>query len=135
MDYTDVKGHWYWGPPGTGKSHKARADYPNSYLKSQNKWWDGYQGQPTVIIDDLDTDCLAHHLKIWADKYSCSGEVKGGTVPLQHTALIVTSNYAIEQLFKDEIMAAAIRRRFKVTHFTAPFGGLGGPPPLNKEGF
>lgn len=78
-------------------------------------------GQSSVIIDDLDTDCLAHYLKIWADKYACTGEVKGGTVPLQHETLIVTSNYEIEQLFKDPIMAAAIRRRFKVIHMDQPF--------------
>jgi len=41
-DFTTVKGLWYWGPPGTGKSHKARADNPGAFLKSQNKWWDGY---------------------------------------------------------------------------------------------
>jgi len=69
-----------------------------------------------VIIDDLDTDCLAHYLKIWADKYSCTGEIKGGTIPLLHESLIVTSNYSIDELFKDDNMALAIRRRFKVIH-------------------
>jgi len=104
-----------------GKSHKARADNPGAYLKAQNKWWDGYTGQKSVIIDDMDTDCLGHYLKIWSDKYACSGEVKGGTVPLNFDTLTVTSNYSIEALFKDELMAAAIRRRMKVIHMTDPF--------------
>ena len=121
MDHTDVKGTWIYGPPGTGKSHKARADYPDAYLKAQNKWWDGYTGQSAVILDDLDHDALGHHLKIWLDKYACTGEIKGSTVPLQHTAMIITSNYSIEDLFKDPVMAAAIRRRCKVIHMDNPF--------------
>lgn len=93
-----VRGVWYWGPPGTGKSHTARANFPEAYLKAQNKWFDGYQAQKSIIIDDFDKGgiCLGHHLKIWADKYACNGEVKGGHVPLQHETLVVTSNYSIE---------------------------------------
>jgi len=38
----DVRGVWFYGKPGVGKSHRARAEYPNAFLKSQSKWWDGY---------------------------------------------------------------------------------------------
>lgn len=49
----------------------------------------------------MDTSVLGHYLKIWADHYSCSGEVKGGTIPLFHKKLIITSNYSIGELFKE----------------------------------
>jgi hypothetical protein len=42
---------------------------------------------------------LGHYLKIWADKYPCTGEIKGATVQLKHHRFIVTSNKDIDDLF------------------------------------
>lgn len=50
-----VRGLWYYGAPGTGKSHSAINDLAKpQYRKSQNKWFDGYKGEPVIILDDLD---------------------------------------------------------------------------------
>ncbi len=72
------------------------------------------QRREVILLDDMDEDFLAHHLKIWTDKYSCTGEIKGGTVKLQHKWFIVTSNQEIDELFisKPEVMVKAIQRRF-----------------------
>lgn len=115
----DVRGLWIWGDPGTGKTRHVWATYPGLYEKAQNKWFDGYTGEETILLDDLDTNILGHYLKRWMDRYPVKGEVKGGTIQLQHKLFVVTSNYSIEQLFNDPILAAAVRRRCKVIHFAS----------------
>lgn len=65
----------------------------------------------------MDTDALGHHLKIWADKYACTGETKGGHINLNHRVIIVTSNYSIDHIFKDPAMREAIKTRFKEVEF------------------
>lgn len=123
-EHDTVRGIWIYGPPGTGKSHMARNNYPGPvYIKPQNKWFDGYAGEPTILLDDFDCGKpLGHYLKIWSDKWSCQGEIKGGTVQLQHRHFIVTSNYSIEEMFSgDEPMIQAITRRFDIIFKERPY--------------
>lgn len=112
-----TRGIWVHGKPGTGKTHFARNFDPGYFTKAQNKWFDGYTGQKTIVLDDLDKFgiCLGHYLKIWADKWPCTGEVKGGTINLKHETFIVTSNYTPDDLWPDdEEMRLAIKRRFQM---------------------
>ena len=115
-----VRGHWFHGEPGTGKTFTARLENPDAYLKEQNKWWDNYAGQDVVILDDFDNmgSCLGHHLKLWLDAYPLRGEIKHGTVALQYTKFIITSNYLPEQIWpNDPVLCQAIRRRCQFREF------------------
>lgn len=118
-DADGTTGMWYWGDAGTGKSRTAREQYPEAYLKMANKWWDGYQGEDAVIIDDVDKNhaCLGHHLKIWMDRYAFLGETKGGAIKIRPKVIIVTSQYRISEIWSDKETQDALYRRCLVKPF------------------
>lgn len=111
---------WIWGLAGSGKSWHARKLGGDSlYSKPINKWWDAYQNESTVIVDDVGKDhkFLGHFLKIWGDIYAFIAEEKGGSQWIRPQHIIVTSQYPIESIWEDEETQAALNRRFKVINF------------------
>lgn len=124
-EHDTVRGYWIWGVSGAGKSHYVMNRFTDIFKKPQNKWFDGYVGQSTIYMEDYDCGkSLSHYMKIWTDKWSCSGEVKGGTVQLQHHHFVVTSNYSIEDMFGPDVeLVAAINRRCEKIYFGEVFKG------------
>ncbi len=112
----DVCGLWFHGKTGVGKSHQARSRYPGLYDKPINKWWDGYRGEDTILLDDVDRhhmSWLGPFLKRWSDKYSFPAEHKGTTVQIRPKRIIVTSQYVLDDLIEDAKLLSALKRRFK----------------------
>lgn len=109
---------WLYGKPGTGKSRFAFGFNPDStYAKMANKWWDGYNDQATIVLDDIGKDhrVLGYHIKRWTDRYPMINEVKGTAIPGIFEEFIITSNYRIEDIWSDDKeMVGALKRRFKV---------------------
>jgi len=116
----DIECFLYWGEPGTGKTRRAFEEAGDTvYVKTATtKWWDGYRGETSVIIDDFSGLIRADYLKTWLDRYPCSVEVKGGARPLNARKIWVTSNHPIEKWYENEVDAKAVRRRFSsIVHF------------------
>lgn len=73
----DVKSYLLWGPTGTGKTHGAIAKaeelglhyYIKSFDTAEVKWWDQYNGEEVLILDEFEGQIPLHHLKRLLDKY------------------------------------------------------------------
>lgn len=117
----EIAAWWFMGPSGSGKSRTARGENPGFYLKpSGTKWWDGYNFEDVVLLDDLGKkhDYMLEFLKNWADHYPFRAEVKQAhTGLIRPTTIIVTTQYHWDELTDDPELRAAIARRFKVRTF------------------
>jgi len=108
----------FWGKTGTGKTRKAYEEAKDiediPYWKDPtSKWWDGYQGQKCVIMDDFDGGIAISYLLRWMDRYPIDGEIKGGRVPLKYEYFYITSNKTVYEWYpkcKSDQNEALIRR-------------------------
>jgi hypothetical protein len=112
---------WLYGGTGSGKSlgarEKATADGLRFFVKEPNRWWDNYDGEEVVIVEDLDLQSAdqCRSLKIWADMYPFHGEVKlGHTKLIRPRRIVVTSNYSPADIWSREGDLNPILRRFRV---------------------
>lgn len=112
----DTINEWWVGSTGTGKSRLAWEKYGTiCYQKMLNKWWDGYDAQPVVIIEEWSpkNEVTASALKIWADRYPFTAQIKGGVLQkIRPTKIIVISNYRLVDCFPDSRDCEPIMRRF-----------------------
>jgi Circovirus replication-associated protein len=101
----ETKGIWYFGDTNTGKSHRAMGNLkPEDYYvwADDEDWWDGYEGQKTVVIDEFRGEIKFSRLLRLCDKWSASVR-RRGLIPLPFTSetLIVTSAMHPRDVFKN----------------------------------
>lgn len=116
----DLRHEWWYGQTGTGKSRKIWQDYPIHFQKQLNKWWDGYNDEEIVVVEEWSpkNECTGSMLKVWGDRYPFTAEIKGGTLlRIRPKKIIVTSNYTIEECFQSPQDSGPLKRRFKQIHF------------------
>ncbi len=112
----------FWGPSGTGKSHRAWDEAGNdAYSKDpRSKFWCGYDHQRHVVLDEFRGAIDISHLLRWLDKYPVSVEIKGSSRPLVAEKIWITSNLHPQDWYPDLDAATlqALLRRMQVTYFS-----------------
>lgn len=80
-----------------------------------NKWWEDYEGEENVLIDDIGPDCIgAQHIKRWCDKKQFRGEKKYSSVFIRPKKIVITSNYHPKEIWTNPNDYEAICDRVEV---------------------
>ena len=77
------------------------------------KFWDGYQGQKNVVIDEFRGTIGIHNMLRWLDRYPVIVEIKGSSVVLNAETIWITSNLHPSSWYPEldlETQAALLRR-------------------------
>ncbi len=96
----------YWGPPGVGKSTRAKheagddAFWLEKPTGSGSLWFDGYDGQEVVVIDEFYGWIARDTMQRLCDSTQLRVQVKGGFVPFLAKKIIITSNTQPEGWWK-----------------------------------
>jgi len=99
------------GPTGTGKSKHCIDEYPGAYWKSRDSWWDGYEAQETVILDEFYGWLPYDTLLRLCDRYPMSVEVKGGKTQFLAKTIVITTNKVPSKWYGPKVYFEALQRR------------------------
>lgn len=89
---------WFYGPSGSGKSTHAEELAPEAYWvcaeHGDKIWWDGYDGQDTIIFDDFRPTMMTYGdlLKLTNNCGRYRLAIKGGSDWLTSKRIIFTSD-------------------------------------------
>lgn len=120
--------HWFWGPSGTGKTRtaveQANANWPRYHMqKAASGWWQGYDAEPAVIIDEVRAGSALNFVELLAllDRYPHTVECKGSSRQFLAREIWLTSPYHPEHMYSrgDEELRQLLRRITEIRHFPA----------------
>lgn len=110
---------WIYGKSGTGKTRKVYDDNPSEdiFRPVSYKWWEGYDGQKTVLIDDIRRDfCKFHELLKLLDIYPFRVETKGGSRQVQFTKIYITAPYTPSNMWVNHVEEDLYQLNRRITH-------------------
>lgn len=98
---------FHFGPTNLGKTHYAihcnEGVKPEEvYIKPAGEWFDGYEGQEVILLDEFKGWLPFHQLLRLLDKYPMQIPVKGGFRPLVCRKVIITSNYLPKDWYSNQ---------------------------------
>lgn len=110
--------HVYWGKTGTGKTRFVMDQVMDDpfWIPGDYKWFDGYDGQPIVILDDYRGEYPLQLLLKLLDRYPMSVPVKGAFTNWCPRKVYITSNIHPREWYPqaDSFSVAAMFRRISL---------------------
>lgn len=112
----------HYGATGTGKTRTPYDLGAYKWEPSSPEWWDGYDGEDILLIDEFYGQLKPSRLLALLDGYQLRLPIKGGHTYAQWTKVYITSNVAPVEWFSDkvpnEVKLALKRRITKIVKFT-----------------
>lgn len=101
--WRDVSVTWLWGVAGCGKTRYVM-EMNNVYKCDDLRWWDGYEGEYILLIDDVDIDDFSARKKMLniLDGYRLRLETKGSHTYAKWGLVFITSNWDPSDLLLDK---------------------------------
>lgn len=115
-DFRTLRVSVFWGTAGSGKTKRAIDEGDDWWILNAPRqngalWFDGYEGESTLIIDDFYGWIKYYDLLRILDGYQLRLEIKGGFRYAKWTRVIVTSNKEWSQWYPNVGDLSALRRR------------------------
>ena len=107
----------HWGDAGTGKTRQPYEEGAYLFDDYENGWWDGYDGESVICLDDFYGGIKYAFLLRLLDGYQCRLKVKGGFTYARWSKVYITSNKEPKQWYSLGLTDALARRITKVIHF------------------
>lgn len=117
-EFREVEVEVLWGRTGTGKTREGMKQAGFKIEGSEMEWWDGYEGEQTILIDEYDSQVSLPRLLNILDGYQLRLPIKGGFTYARWTKVIITSNINPREWHpnaKEFHREALMRRLTKVT--------------------
>lgn len=96
----DVRVLYIHGTSGCGKTRSIHAAFPDAYWKPNGEWWDAYDGEQVVVLDDFYGDIQHALLLRVLDRYPLRVPFKGGFAPAHWTTVIISSNARLDDQYQ-----------------------------------
>jgi hypothetical protein len=119
-EFRDVQVIVHWGAAGTGKTRKPYEEGAYLFDDYENGWWDGYEGESVICLDEFYGGIKFNSLLRLLDGYQCRLKVKGGFTYAQWSKIYITSNVDPSSWYPnivDERKQALARRITQIIHF------------------
>ena len=118
--FRNVQVEIYVGEAGSGKTRKAIEEAGDDYYildQSERVWFDGYDYEKTLIIDDFYGWIKYGQLLRILDGHQYRCEIKGGFKYAAWTKVIITSNAQPNEWYQKGLTPALQRRISNITRF------------------